>query len=79
MLKMMKMKVKKMSNEKFTLKNDTGLEKLIEVLQSHDIKMNIFACSCCENPEIDLWYKGEHIVTQQNVCLEMVSDEKENA
>lgn len=40
----------------------TDLEKVKEILASHDIRMNFESCGCCEGPVLTFEYKGKIIV-----------------
>lgn len=37
-------------------------KKMIDILKSHDIEIEIWSCGCCESPKISFKYKNELIV-----------------
>ena len=38
-----------------------SLSYVMTVLKSHGIEMNVYACDCCNSPEIEVWHNGKKI------------------
>ena len=43
-------------------KLDSKITRMQGILLSHGIDMSVYACSCCNNPEIKFVYEGETIL-----------------
>ena len=59
---------------------DTGtLKDLERILRQHDMRLKVYACECCANPEITFWYKDKKIVesVMENFDMKGDNDAKE--
>lgn len=43
-------------------------QKMIDILRSHGIEMNVGGCGCCGSPWVSFRYKGELIVDGEEEC-----------
>lgn len=55
---------------------EAAIKKIMEILKSHEIVMDIHGCGCCGSPDVKFIYKGETIIDDSDVNFNM-SEEKE--
>ena len=55
-------------------KDDPEIQQIVTLmalLKEHGIELNIYACDCCENPEIQVWHLGKRIVKTKHLNFTM--------
>jgi hypothetical protein len=48
---------------------EIAIDKMIQVLKSHDIEMSVLGCGCCDTPWVGFRYKGEIIINKGDVDM----------
>ena len=46
----------------------TPTERMIAILESHGIEMEVVGCGCCGSPEVTFAYRGESILDRSACC-----------
>lgn len=46
----------------FEMHHESAVRQVEEILRSHEIRMAVWACGCCESPKVSFEYKGKMIV-----------------
>ncbi len=47
------------------------IEKMKEILKSHDIEMSVDGCGCCGSPWVSFVFKGEEIIDEEECNFSM--------
>jgi hypothetical protein len=56
-----------------------GVDKLCQLLEQHNLQLNIDGCGCCGSPAVAAWYKGEKLFDGSNIRITMrENDEQAN-
>jgi hypothetical protein len=52
-------------------------QKLLDFLEKHEIGLAVWACGCCDSPQVKVTFKGEVIVDEEEFLFDNIESEPE--
>lgn len=59
-------------SDAMTAESEAKTARLVAILESHGIYMDLEGCGCCGSPRVRVDYQGETIIDEDHVTFEMI-------